>query len=427
MSADVHAQLAAVMEALVLAAVAELHKQRRGGSDPAGDFGPPGEQSPRAANLRGENGEVCFAAILETLANEALGKIVNIVEQIKPRRGGKRACADEMPRVAVINVLKNACLEAEHSYDVLSSGRASPPAPAQDKAPDRMPFTPSVDVIDERGCVDMDVILECDGADGEPLGGWHSEESESATWEEPEVEAAEDVAAKPFACEFCGRRFTMRHNLRRHANLHTSGKSFFCSACGKGFTRATALKIHELAHADHKALPLAEQKPPPRLMCQFCPKSFLHAHNLRNHLRLHTGVRPYACDLCGKTFRQKVNLKIHARVHTGERPYACRQCGKSFTQQSSLAAHARTHSGERPFVCDVCAKTFGSNNSLKIHLRVHTGERPYACDVCHKTFIQGSHMRTHKSQVHLGGKLCDRCGKAYANGRNLKAHKCVYA
>lgn len=52
--------------------------------------------------------QVLFAAVMETLGNEALGKILNIVDeaqllgQLESRRGGKR------PQTSVLNVLSSA-------------------------------------------------------------------------------------------------------------------------------------------------------------------------------------------------------------------------------------------------------------------------------------------------------------------------------
>ncbi|XP_061666987.1 zinc finger protein 391-like [Syngnathoides biaculeatus] len=452
MSPDVHTQLAAVMESLVHAAVAELHKQHSSGGGGGGDGGGPpadlrrGEAPPWAASVHQESREqlVCFAAILETLANEALGKIINIVDGVDPRRTVSRADGSKMPQIAIVRILNKACVEEEHSYGIPPADHEAPTL-AKEEPLEETPLIPAVSVKDQHGCVDLDAIAERARLNTAPLASWDSKElaadgvthkrksssssSRLASWSHVPREtssASPDRARlqphganeKPFACELCGRRFTLKQNLRRHARGHTGTKSFCCGACGKGFTRAVTLKIHQLIHTG--------QKP---LKCDQCPKTFRYAVNLKNHLRVHTGARPFACDVCPKTFCQAVNLKIHRRVHTGERPYACRRCGKTFSQQSSLTAHGRTHSAERPFACASCAKRFNSANGLKLHVRVHTGERPYACDVCAKTFSQGSHLRTHKSHLHAGGKrfICDRCGKRYADGRNLKTHKCGYA
>lgn len=57
--------------------------------------------------------------------------------------------------------------------------------------------------------------------------------------------------------------------------------------------------------------------------CTVCGKEFIgeyRKYNLRKHLILHTGSRPFACPHCDADFNQKGNLKRHiASVH-GSKP-----------------------------------------------------------------------------------------------------------
>lgn len=57
--------------------------------------------------------------------------------------------------------------------------------------------------------------------------------------------------------------------------------------------------------------------------------------------------RKFTCHLCDRSFTEKWALNNHMKLHTGEKPYKCTwpTCHYSFLTASAMKDHYRTHTG----------------------------------------------------------------------------------
>lgn len=106
-------------------------------------------------------------------------------------------------------------------------------------------------------------------------------------------------------------------------------------------------------------------------ICLVCNRGFPRMSQLEEHKASHQPFKPFRCLECGKSFTQKTRLKTHQSVHTGERPFSCKICGKMFSRQDNCLRHERFHSGLKPYSCGQCGKSFTVLGNLKIHQEIH--------------------------------------------------------
>lgn len=165
-----------------------------------------------------------------------------------------------------------------------------------------------------------------------------------------------------------------------------------------------------------------------RTATSVCDQSFSSMHELVEHVTSeHVAVGleslSHVCmwDEClrgGKAFKAKYKLINHIRVHTGEKPFSCAfpNCGKMFARSENLKIHTRTHTGEKPFQCEFCERRFANSSDRKKHSQVHTSSKPYDCKAlgCTKSYTHPSSLRKHM-KVHVKSSPTSELHDTYDN------------
>jgi KRAB domain-containing zinc finger protein len=200
---------------------------------------------------------------------------------------------------------------------------------------------------------------------------------------------------KKYHCFMCEASYLAQHSLQAHIDLVHEGKRYQCTECGEVFETNTKLESHTVTKHDRNKL----------FQCPKCTNIYVKKTSLDAHIAfIHDKATGHLCPECGENFQEKRKMKEHIlTVHQSMR-FACKDCGKTYGSSLTLRNHIKiNHEGIKPkkATCTLCKKEFSSGRALKLHTdAVHEKKRPFTCHLCDSSFAQGSTLKTHIKGKH---------------------------
>ncbi|XP_014292647.1 zinc finger protein 341 isoform X2 [Halyomorpha halys] len=189
------------------------------------------------------------------------------------------------------------------------------------------------------------------------------------------------------------------------------------------------------------------------LKCTVCGKEFRKNFDLQQHIRSHTGERPFQCVVCGRAFAQKSNVMKHMATHKVwpkqlstlppvpsnvgttegrlliEKIFACQYCTCIFDNYQDLKSHRKEHISQKVYKCvqKSCPLTFKELDAFLQHTFSHNEKASYECHICHKEYKSlddlGQHQIFHEEDKSPAKQVsCCKCRAKFMSSESLEKH-----
>lgn len=202
-----------------------------------------------------------------------------------------------------------------------------------------------------------------------------------------------------------------------------------------------------------------DDKIPGAYDCNICGRSFPFLSSLSQHMRRHTGVRPYKCPYCNHRASQKGNLKVHIRSHklgtlSSHHSNDDEEGGVEEEMSVSEGLDGGTSPTKSSSACNrMINGDVGEESRRKVPGRSlkreksFTDHRPYCCRLCGYEALREDQLLSHIEKVHItadteettvkeeavaepdvlqpqsdGTFPCETCGQVFTQAWFLKSH-----
>ncbi|XP_045900432.1 zinc finger protein 516-like isoform X2 [Micropterus dolomieu] len=203
-----------------------------------------------------------------------------------------------------------------------------------------------------------------------------------------------------------------------------------------------------------------DDKIPGAYDCNICGRSFPFLSSLSQHMRRHTGARPYKCPYCDHRASQKGNLKVHIRSHKlGTLSSHHSNEDEEGGAEEEMSVSEGLDGGTSPTKSSsACNRMINGDSSEESRRKVPgrsmkreksvTDQRPYCCRLCGYEAYREDQLLSHIEKVHItadteeettvkeeavaepdvlqpqsdGTFPCETCGQVFTQAWFLKSH-----